>query len=416
MAITNIKVSNFKSFKDLDLDLGPFNVVIGANAAGKSNLVEVYQFLRSIEDNDLDDAVSLHGGQEAILNRRIANSEPLKMQVTFDQQTKWPGWGDIPVHETTYRFALQAGTGQNGLAVTDDCFSQKLRIGPGGEDIEPSIKAVISPGKRGVVIEPPDVTERLKDMGVDLNQTPLAGGEAHFQQLSSVVRATAANALLPRYGFYGFVGPFGNLFRRVGIYDIKPQEVKKPHEKAGRASLERNGKNLVLVLRNILADAERARKLHNLLQYVLPFAKQIDVEDHLGISFLWKLREEYHDESLMANLLSDGTVNVVALIVALFFEDKDVVIIEEPERNIHPHLISGVVRLMKDAARNKQVIVTTHSPEVVRHAGVKNLLLISRDKEGFSTVSRPDEKEQVQIFLKNDLGLDELFVQNVLSI
>jgi len=135
-----------------------------------------------------------------------------------------------------------------------------------------------------------------------------------------------------------------------------------------------------------------------------------------GTSLLLKLREEYYEDSLLANLLSDGTVDVVALIVALFFEDKDVVIIEEPERNLHPRLMSGLIRLMEDAARNKQIIITTHSPEIVKHAGVENLLLISRDKEGFSTISRPAEKEAVRIFLQNDLGLDDLFVQDVLAV
>lgn len=413
MAIANIKVSNFKSFKDLDLNLERFNVVIGANASGKSNLVEAFQFLKGIEDNDLDDAVSLHGGQEAILNRRIGPSSPLQMRVVFDQHTRWPGWGDIHVHETTYQFALRARDTQNGLDVEEDRFAQKLRTVAGGKDTELSIKVVISPGKRGVVIEPPDLTRRLKDMGIDLNQTPLAGGEAHFQQLSSVMRATATNALLPRYGFYGFVGPFGSLFRRVGIYNIDPRAVKSPHEIAGRASLEENGGNLALIIKQIRADAEESRKFHNLLRYMLPFAQNIGTTRYLGTSILLKLRETYYDQALFANLLSDGTVDVVALIVALFFEDKDMVIIEEPERNIHPHLISGLMELIKDAARNKQVIITTHSPEIVKHAGVENLLLISRDKEGFSTVSRPAEKEDVKIFLENDLGLDAVFVQEL---
>jgi predicted ATPase len=146
---------------------------------------------------------------------------------------------------------------------------------------------------------------------------------------------------------------------------------------------------------------------------MLPFTVAVGVEQYLGVSLLLKLREEYYDDSLLANLLSDGTVDVVALIVALFFEDKDVVIIEEPERNIHPHLISGLMTLMKDAARNRQVIITTHSPEVVKHAGVQNLLLMSRDKEGFSMVSRPAEKEDVKVFLENNLGLDEVFVQEL---
>ena len=146
---------------------------------------------------------------------------------------------------------------------------------------------------------------------------------------------------------------------------------------------------------------------------MLPFAVEVGVEDFLGTSLLLKLREEYYEDSLLADLLSDGTVDVVALITALFFEDKDVVIIEEPERNLHPHLISGLMRLMEDASRNKQVIITTHSPEVVKHAGVENLLLIARDKEGFSTVSRPVEREAVKIFLEHNLGLDDVFVQEL---
>jgi predicted ATPase len=146
---------------------------------------------------------------------------------------------------------------------------------------------------------------------------------------------------------------------------------------------------------------------------MLPFAQQIGTKPHLGTSILLKLRETYYDDALLANLLSDGTIDVIALITALFFESKDVVIIEEPERNIHPHLISGLMELMKDAARNKQIIVTTHSPEVVKHAGVENLLLLSRDKEGFSTVSKPADNQAVKTFLENNLGLDDVFVQEL---
>jgi hypothetical protein len=52
----------------------------------------------------------------------------------------------------------------------------------------------------------------------------------------------------------------------------------------------------------------------------------------------------------------------------------------------------------------------------VKHAGVENLLLISRDQEGFSSISRPAEKEAVKIFLQHDLGLDDLFVQDLLAV
>ena len=68
---------------------------------------------------------------------------------------------------------------------------------------------------------------------------------------------------------------------------------------------------------------------------------------------------------------------------------------------------------MKDVTT--QVIVTTHNPEIVKHAGLENILLISRDKNGFSVISKPQEKEDVKIFLENELGIEELYVQNLLG-
>jgi predicted ATPase len=91
-------------------------------------------------------------------------------------------------------------------------------------------------------------------------------------------------------------------------------------------------------------------------------------------------------------------------------------IIEEPERNIHPYLISRVVEMMKEASQKKQIIVTTHNPEIIRHADLESILLISRDKEGFSTISRPSEKEEVKTFLDNEIGIEELYIQDLLSV
>ncbi|MGY4688173.1 AAA family ATPase, partial [Petrotoga sp. DB-2] len=75
----------------------------------------------------------------------------------------------------------------------------------------------------------------------------------------------------------------------------------------------------------------------------------------------------------------------------------------------------GVVQMLKEASQKKQIIVTTHNPEMVRHTDLESILLISRDKEGFSTISRPFEKEEVKTFLKNEIGIEELYVQNLLE-
>jgi predicted ATPase len=414
MAITNIKVSNFKSFKDLDLNLGRFNVVIGANASGKSNFVEIFRFLKTLERENLADAISLHDGSGSILNKKIGSSEPLQMRATFDRQEESGEVSYVHVYETIYDFSLQFEGAQDLAIVKDDHFAQKMRIEAGNGPTEMTVDTLMSDGSRKVEIGPRDLVDRIKDERVPLNNPRLLRFYKQMCGLANIVERFKTNELLVRPDFLGFVGPLDSLFGGIGVYDIDPRAVKRLQGKAGRLSLEERGENLDLVLRNLLADKEKRRKFHNLLRYMLPFAVEVGVED-LGTSLLLKLREEYYEDSLLANLLADGTADVVALVVALFFEDKDVAIIEEPERNIHPRLISGLVELMKDAARTKQVIVTTHSPEFVKHAGLESLLLISRDKEGFSTISRPAEKETVKIFLQNDLGLDDLFVQDVLA-
>lgn len=421
MAITNIKVSNFKSFKDLDLNLGRFNVVIGANASGKSNFVEIFRFLKSTEDNNLDDAISLHGGCDSIVNRKAGHSAPFRVQITSDREMGWAsGSPSVHVRETVYGFSLRAGQKGNGVIIDEDHVMQTLRISDGEDEVENGsrekvaagelkLQIAVSEGAPKACVDPPDAMRHLK------TDPRFSALWPYLETAGPKRQQREARALLVRMRFLNLLAPWESLFGGIGVYDIDPHLAKSPFRMAGKAVLQENGENLALVLKQIRADPEKSRKFHNLLRYMLPFALQIGTKPYLGTSILLKLRETYYDHALFAHLLSDGTIDVIALITALFFEDKDVVIIEEPERNIHPHLIAGLMRLMEDASRNKQIIIATHSPEVVRHAGVENLLLVSRDKDGFSKISRPAEKEMVKVFLKNELGLDELFVQDALA-
>jgi hypothetical protein len=53
---------------------------------------------------------------------------------------------------------------------------------------------------------------------------------------------------------------------------------------------------------------------------------------------------------------------------------------------------------------------------VVKHASLEHLLLVSRDPEGFSVLSRPADKEEVRTFLENEIGIEELYIQNLLGL
>ncbi|MEE9165369.1 MAG: AAA family ATPase, partial [Nitrospinota bacterium] len=63
-----IKISNFKSFKDLEIELGKFNILIGSNASGKSNFLQIFKFLKDINNSGLNNALQMQGGVEYLRN------------------------------------------------------------------------------------------------------------------------------------------------------------------------------------------------------------------------------------------------------------------------------------------------------------------------------------------------------------
>ena len=68
MAITKLTVENFKSFDKLEVELRPFNIVVGSNASGKSNFLDVFRFLGDIEATSLENAIGSRSGVETLSN------------------------------------------------------------------------------------------------------------------------------------------------------------------------------------------------------------------------------------------------------------------------------------------------------------------------------------------------------------
>lgn len=413
MAIKRIKVRNFKSFDELDLELRSFNVVIGANASGKSNFTQIFKFLKDIDENDLKNAIALNGGMESLRNLTIGSSAPLSLEVELLLDPR-VGWGReknvLYVNEIRYSFAVESNHDKNGLRITNDEMLQKFQMGHldknqqelfGRENMVAGTCLLSNiGGKLDYQFDPPDIEDEVN------KYVPI---------LSFTKSNIPSNTLLIKTPF-SLMPPWEELFSKTMIYNFDPHLAKNPTQITGKAELERNGSNLALALDQLLENKENRRKFCNLLRDLLPFVQDIGTEKFAEKSLLMTLRENYYEgKSLRAYLLSDGTINIVALLIALYFEEKNVVIIEEPERYIHPHLVSRLIQMMKEVSKNKQVIVTTHSPEVVKHAGLENLLLVGRRKDGFSRISRPEEKEHLKGFLESELGLDELYVQNILA-
>ena len=201
----------------------------------------------------------------------------------------------------------------------------------------------------------------------------------------------------------------------IAIFDIDPKITKKAQPVTGRHDLESDGSNLAAVIRRLSKNRMAKKQMENIIRELLPFVETISVKK-LEDNVIIRVRERFESSNLFpAFLLSDGTLNLVALSVALFFENKPFKIIEEPERNIHPHLISKITSLMREASEESQITTTSHNPEIVKHANLDELVLVSRNRVGDSVLSRPGEQKDIRDFLANKLGIEELYIQNILE-
>ncbi len=414
--IKKIRVTNFKSFEELEVGLGNFNVLIGANASGKSNFVQIFQFLRDIANSGLENAVSMQGGVGYLRNINIGTSKNFSLKVISDQEFRYgrrtkEGFIGIKIYDTTYEFALKFNKRGSGFKIAEDKLTRKCKFVK-LERLKKEVEEKEELGQGEIILSRANGKVKFdlhKPEEVPIKEDDIYPPFLREEKLSS-------NILLLQTPFF-FIPPLGRIFSENSIYDFDPKLPKKATPITGKSELEEDGKNLSIILKNIVVNKEKRRKLFNLVKDLLPFIGNLDVERFSDKSLLFKLQEVYFkNQYLPASSISDGTINITALIVALYFEKNALTIIEEPERNIHPYLISKVVDMMKDASQKKQIIVTTHNSEIVKNTGLGNLLLISRDEEGFSMISRPADKEELKTFLENEIGIEELYIQNLLGI
>lgn len=422
MQIKKIEIRNFKSFKKLSLELGKLNILIGPNGAGKSNFLEIFKFIRDIIKFGLENAISMQGEEYLRNINLLSEKEELYFKIVILPDDGRPlrlktqaELVEFKLKEFEYEFSLGFPRAEGAYKVGIDRLSQKFdlfRIEEKGGRIEKSLN--LGGGSLNIVNESGQTTFNLQaPIKVDdLFRSFMIDFENSIKYGASPKKLLLENQLF----FMPLLVNAGRIISNISIYDFEPKLPKQATSIAGKAELEENGENLAIVLRKLLADEEKKRMLFNLIQDALPFIENIQVEKFIDKYLQIMIKESYSgDQFLPAFLMSEGTIFIIDLILALYFEKKPLTILEEPERRIHPYLISKMVDMMNDASANKQIIISTHNPEVVKHADIENIYMVSRE-EGYSTITKPHEKEQVKAFLENEIGLEELFIQNILGL
>ena len=293
MVVTRIKASNFKSFKDIDISLNKFNVLIGANASGKTNFIQIFKFLRNLKNHGLENAVSMQGGVEYLRNINIGSSEDLEISISVDDGFS----GIIPIKDRLisiqgYEYFLSINFSDNGVACSIKKEILKLncqvRLCKGTEDRMISGE-ILGEGnieiyrEYGKVIVNSDIKD-LREIDVD-DLMPF-----HIFDISSTPD-TILKLITNMYGS-------SNNLNGISFYDIDPKIPKQTSLISGKIDLEEDGRNIALVMKHLFEDKEKKRKFSNLINDILPFIEDVRVEKYTDYNLLLTLKEIYFKKEL----------------------------------------------------------------------------------------------------------------------
>lgn len=409
--IHRLRASNFRSFENVALDFGRLNVFIGPNASGKSNILHALRFLRDLASDGLDDAIGLQGGIELLTNVRNKLG-PVEIEVSYSE-TQGSRFiksllitGDgAPIRygapRSTYHLTIQPSGGQK-FTVTRDRLVMQFAF-----EIDGKPPLSTDYGERNVVLTIENVGDVFEIKFISPEWARLEASPL-FHFISDQRRALPSSSTIFDQAASIFDFHPSAFFKDVPFFNFEPDLAREAIFVEGKAKLDDDGENLPIVLRRLFEEAEKRGEFKQLITSLLPYVSDINVETYSDLTSTINVTESYSHTALPASALSTGTIDIAALIAALYFDDSPVIAFEEPERYIHASLISRIAQLLKERSRSHQLFVTTHNSHMIRALSDCTLFALYRDRAGYSRAVKPESSPIISAFLVNELGVDDL--------
>ncbi len=351
--ISKLILRGYKSIAECDLELGRLNVLIGANGAGKSNFIGFFRLIGRILDQQLQTAVGLAGGPDALLHFGRKKTEELRAELYFGNNG--------------YRFTLRP-TQDNRMMFYREALWWNVHGDwhPASGHFETNYKERKGHGAIWAFVVPAMHSWRLY----------------HFHD-------TSGSALVKQ------------------IHSINDNEYLRDDA--------RNLAAFLLRLKN--HHDEHYQRIVKAVRLVAPFFGDFHlrptVDNNEKIQLEWT--EQGQDEPFTAGALSDGTLRFICLAAVLLQPEAFMpaaILIDEPELGLHPFAVSVLAGLMKSAAQTHQLIISTQSVELVNEFDAEDLIVVDK-RGGASTFKRPDTEALSEWLAEYSLG--DLWKKNLLG-
>ena len=364
-----------------NFELKPLNVLIGPNGSGKSNVIEAMELLRATPTNF---AAAIRDGGGASEWIWKGDNPPRHAEIDLNLT--------IPKHEPL-RYLLEFGVNNTRVEVFDEAI----------EDCEPS-KGHDDPYfyyrfQKGR----PVINIRHQELDYGNTQRNLQRDDLAPDQ--SVLAQRKDPDLYPEITTVGrYLGTI-HIFREwsFGRYASirQPQPADLPED-----LLLPDCRNLALVLNQI--EHKDGRQFNQLLKRFFPRFERMSTRVSGG-TVQFYLHEPGFTSPVPATRLSDGTIRFVAILATLLSPTSPpLVCIEEPELGLHPDAVAIIAELLIEASSRMQLVVTTHSDELVSALTSQPDAIIACERPGAGTELRRLEPEKLSHWLE-DYRLGDLW-------
>lgn len=337
--IKRLRVKNFKSLRDVDVTLGSLNVLVGRNGAGKSNLIDALRFVRDALIYNLDEAVSARNGIDSIRHHGASSAGEIEIEIQIDLEAgHWSG---------AYGFCLRT--------LSDGMFTIVWEIATLSRD-GTTMRVHVSERFNGVSMSEFEIC--TPPSGTDLGALGL--GNLQMDE---------------------WFTPMSDFLKDMGFYHPNPGGLREPQKPTVFYPLRESSNNLASVLRHLERDPAAKRMISEALTALTEDVVDFRVEAVGGylVTYLHHHRVDGHNQPFELDSESDGTLRLLGILTALYQQPTlPLLAIEEPELNIHPGALEALCELLKEAGLRQQVLLTTHSPDLIETFPAEAFLVVDR--------------------------------------
>lgn len=383
--ITRIEISGFKGFVDFFLDLQPFQVIVGHNAAGKSNLFDALLLLSKLAEKDIRSAFQEVRGESGELFTVLPEGTTTTLmkfavELLLEPRVRDPWGQEGAVYHPRVRYELHlrrksVERGLDQLNIEHEELTPIMRKDDEwGQNNKNAKWAEYFQYRR----QQPFISCQLSDNipTLILHQDGRSGRQrkSPLEKLESTFLSSLINVEFP----HGFA--VREEMRNWTFLQLIPDALRTPESRLAPSKIEASGKYLSNMLARLSKEDEFV--LHDIskdISNLVPGITKIKVEEDEAKDRYLILAQTSDGRNFSSRVLSDGTLRMLALAcIKNDLSHEGVLLFEEPENSVHPYRIKQLVPLLRQMTTNfneehdpeqrlRQLIINTHSPKLVSH-------------------------------------------------